>query len=466
MIKKVTNSPYSIIAVLIALLLPFFLIAAYINPSADDYSYSHMIIAWGPAKFQEFVYMKWMGRYAGTFLICFNPLVFGSFIGYKLFAVVLLLMFVFSVFVLIRNVFKQILRPVELLLATLLVVLVYLNVIPNPSETIYWMTGSLFYFFPTSLICLVVACVLKFERRDGRMTLYYVCVILLSLVIIGCNEVDMIFIVSLCIAMLVYRIHAANSFGPYLWLLLVMIAFSVVEIVAPGNYLRMTNFPDAHNFSYGIREAGISSLKLLLIFIKDPSFILLSLLSIPLLSGLSEKFKIKKIVHPAIAGLVFMVFFLAIFFPVSYSTGLPSPLRIYNSAAIPFMIIWFFTIYYIISFFEWKIVWSPLINKLLLAAMIIAFAGGFYKVPGGRIIYTANVAAAAGQLVTEAPAYNKMMEERYHIIRSSKDTAIVPEITVKPSVIHFLDIDSTASSWENIAMAQYFNVKAIVVKGR
>jgi hypothetical protein len=276
----------------------------------------------------------------------------------------------------------------------------------------------------------------------------------------------MIFIIEITALITLYNLKNSNVIRFILPVLIVVIISDLLDILAPGNFIRMSNFSNAHNIVYACNESIISMSKLVIIHFKSASFILISILSFPVLSAISGKRDKPLIaINPWIACIVFGVILFSFFFPVAYSTGLPSPLRIYNTASLLFIIGWFYLIYLFIYHYNLSIQIPSIINSLLTIACIIFLVTGFYKEPGKKVYFSGNIARAFNDVAFNAPKYNDKLNNRYEIISRSKASGklslTVPELTVNPSTIHFIDISGDTTSWINIGTAQYFELRSI-----
>lgn len=455
-----------ILIILIFLIIPFFWLSFFIHPSADDYSFSHIIKVCGRWAYQVSMYNHWSGRYFANLIFSLNPLTFDSFGGYKIFALLLLTAFVLSAIYFAYAILKGRSNFTETVVAALLLTVVYLDIIPSPAETIYWMTGSIEYFLPCILILIFLAAVITGLRKENKNWKYIFIAGLAGFCTCGCNEISLIFILEITILIFILNLWNRHILRFILPVLIVVFISSLFDIIAPGNYARMLNYPNAHNIVYSLEVSCISLIKLAGIHLKSPPFIILTVLSLPVLSIINSKIEKSLIsINPWQACGVAVFIFISIFFPVAYSTGFPSPLRIYNTASAMFMLAWFYLIYLFIHHYSFSIQYPKLMQALMLCAYIIFIAGGFYKVPGKEIHFSGNVAQAFYDAAFGAKTYNDEMNERYSIIENSKQagklSVSVPALPVKPSSIYFIDISDDTTSWINNGTAQYFGLSSI-----
>ena len=450
------------------LLVPFFFIALYIHPSADDFGSTHLIKHFGIWKFQQFAYMNWMGRYFNNFVSSINPLYYDSFFGYKLLAVVLLALFIISLYIFIRSISVKLLNKTDQITISLLLTVVYLNIIPNPSETIYWMSGSLCYFLPTILTLLFLAFIVKAETNIYKRKSNIVITSILAFCIIGCNEINLLFVIEITI-LLYFKKIIKNKNGTHKYLtplLIVILLFSLIEVLAPGNYVRMTNYNDT-TILYGLLESIKSVFKLFLIHFKNSVFIITSIISLPLISKLIKNSFFFSSINPWIASFIAFAMLICAFFPVCYATGMPPPLRIYNTTSMFFIIAWFGIISIFLKYYSINIEIPKYFKILLYCSFFIFIVTDFSKIPGKSICIKGNVLKAAYDLIFIAPTFNAEMLNRYKQIKNEKysgKTIEVPEITAIPTSIYFIDIGKDETSWINLGTSQYFKIQGIRLK--
>jgi hypothetical protein len=466
-----TNKKEALIflTIIILLLIPFFVLTLFIHPSADDYGFTYLVKAFGRWGYQDFMYNNRQGRYFANFIFSYNPLTFNSFIGYKIFALFLLISFVLSlvffIFVLLKNQSKTLLKVIF----ALLLILLFVNVIPSPPEAFYWITGSIEYFLPSIITFIFLSIIIIGIQKRNKKLINIITASFLGFCICGCNEINMIFILEILglIILSNFKNHSVIKF--ILPIFLIIILSSLFDIIAPGNYIRMTNYPNANNIIYGFKEGIISIIKLFGIHIKSASFIIITILSLPILSSITQKKETPLVnINPWIACIIALCIFISLFFTVSYSTGLPSPLRIYNTTSVLFILVWFYLIYLFIFHYNIDILLPKLIQTLLIIACIIFFITDFYKEPGKNIYFSGNISKAYYDLTFNAKKYNDELNYRYEIINKNKVSGklniTVPVLSVKPLSIHFIDILEDSASWINNGTAQYFGIKSIKIK--
>ena len=136
-------------------------LACYVHPFADDWSYAvaGMRTELLPRLWDE--YHLWNGRYFSNILVLRGPMVLGlerGLVLYRLLPVALMLLTWASVYALIRAITTHAIDRWRAMLGGLLFLVVFLNLMPDLSEGIYWYTGSITYQLANALLLLLYAC--------------------------------------------------------------------------------------------------------------------------------------------------------------------------------------------------------------------------------------------------------------------------------------------------------------------
>ncbi|MFH0866488.1 MAG: DUF6056 family protein, partial [Bacteroidota bacterium] len=250
---------------------------------------------------------------------------------------------------------------------------------------------------------------------------------------------------------------------------------TIVEISAPGNYMKMGTFPMNTDIWLSIQNSFFSFLKISGTFLKDPAFILSSIIFISFLPTLYKNEIILKLINfsPFVVFPLSILILVSLYFPVAFSTGVNPALRIHNTVGFIFVFIWFYNLTVLHYFFLKRkkiemIAIPAFLVKLLGAGAIILIVSDFNKEPGKGIIPGGNIFSAGYDLFMKAPAYNHEMNQRYEIMEQKKKEneliIEVPALTHIPTTIHFIDITTDSSNWVNLCMAQYFKLRSIKTK--
>jgi len=182
-------------AIIGAVVIPFFVISAYNNPSGDDFDWLQGIRQRGFIGQTEAYYNAWTGRYALTsFYLFLEPTVHNpNFLPYKLFPVFLIILLAIAVMLLLKSVFPKA-GWCHTSLFGCLITAFYIATMPSPSQGLYWFSSSSNYFF-ASILAIFLFTILFFLSRVQKMPakiLFSVLAIILIIFSCGANEITLI----------------------------------------------------------------------------------------------------------------------------------------------------------------------------------------------------------------------------------------------------------------------------------
>lgn len=245
------SNSYKLLALLLITIfaLPILLSVCYIVPGADDFcnanqieklreEYSILISAFITAKD---CYMKWQGTYFGTFLIGLHPDIHYSYYTLRIVLLVAFFLYVCGAFLSVKIFLNRLLKfsvPTSYFVGTIFT-LMLLNT-TNGGQWFTWYTGSCIYLLPmicyfyslifllnyfikSSLVFIILSCLLSFPAAGGS----------LSVTSFGC---------SILLLPLFFLNNRNNLLSRKNFLLVAPFTISVVggllNALAPGNYVR------------------------------------------------------------------------------------------------------------------------------------------------------------------------------------------------------------------------------------
>ena len=132
------------------IILSYGLVAIFIHPYADDFTYA---LKGQSADLIQTVLNEryiWNGRYISNFILIYHTLNWGGIYGYKIMAVILLLLSWFGLYVSFR-----IVQIKKTLVLSSVVFVIILSSIPNITEAFYWVCGAWTYL-PASILLFLV----------------------------------------------------------------------------------------------------------------------------------------------------------------------------------------------------------------------------------------------------------------------------------------------------------------------
>lgn len=462
--KEITIIEGIVLFLALILIIPFFILPIYNNPSIDDYAFAYHVNADGFWKAQTFWYLEWTGRYFASLILSLHPLLIGSNALYKIISLVVLIASAYSIYKFIIAIGKFNNRIFNILL-TIIILFCFLNGMPSLVQGIYWEPASVTYHLANILTLLLVANI--FNSVYNEFTVYSIkhriVNSFLIIAICGSNETSMLAIDFILFCFFVYELLINKKINKEL-VLYIFLAFvcSLVVILAPGNAIRdkMSEDINKHNVFFTI----VSSFKTSYQFILHWFFswqILISSIIISICYFLDKKRK------PATGKKNYVFLFIAIagyFLIVSgfatgyWGVGFMAPYRTINVAYWLFIFVWLSILLSILSFIRFhfeKIQYSKsflAIFMLLFLLFLSAFKRGNYYI------------ASKDLISGKAYIYNKEFEERDRIMKTSEDAICsLPSFSVYPTSIFNEDITSDETNTWNKLFAQHYKKDAVRV---
>lgn len=444
-------------------------LARFVHPFADDWSYAvaGMRTELLPRLWDE--YHLWNGRYFSNLLVLRGPMVLGlerGLVLYRLVSVALMLLTWAGAYALIRAIAAHAIDRWHGLLGALLFVVVFLNMMPDLSEGIYWYTGSVTYQLPNALLLFLVACwVVVLRTPEQRRPLHLVAIALLITVIVGCNELHMVFVVLLHTGLLAcgYRSTGRLQRAVAAFLLLSVLCAAVVYL-APGNEMRGGQFPERQQFFHSALWGAIQTGRFLLTWILSPTLLLLSILYIPISRWLSERvpvftnaFGLKPWMALAIIA---VPVYLAMALPY-WSTGILGQHRTVNATLFCFIPLWLIAITVLDNrMFRSRGLSTAMIDRSRTVLCVLLLIS---------LVFTRNSGAIVSDIAQGRLAhYDRCMHAHYDLVKQAAaagaDELILPEIIDQPHSLHTLLPGADPAHWANRSLAHYFNADTMDVR--
>ncbi len=451
-----------IISLAVYALIPFLVLMLYNHPSSDDFTYANEVLEKGFFSAQYHWYVSWSGRYIGTAILSLNPIVFHSFLGYKVFALLLFSLLVYAFYFLLNQLFEKE-SIFNKILIMLLFLIVYFYQMPRVVSGIYWLAGSATYQLGNIFSLFMFGNIIKYLK--AKETKYLIYTVLFLFLLVGTNETTM-FLTGIILFFIMIIFHFDKQKikfkfikqKNYIFIILVLLAFifSLIVILSPGNEIRSGFFPDKHklnsfNRAYHLaRTYIIQWIPVLTIF----SILALSLIKKPFNAN-ARFFKTNPFV-----SLLIMIFITYIgFFPAFWSMGEEPPLRTINVIYFFFILTWlYFSMTLYVYFRNDK---ATSIPKFIIYILMFAVIAIMSKPNNIKNAYR-------DWLNGTAQRYDQQMKKRYQIIKKQieqkkeKDALIVPHLKDIPKTIYFRDISSdNIKNWRNASYAKFWKISSI-----
>lgn len=224
-------------------LLPFFLLSYFNHPFLDDYYNAANVRTTGLLAQQVELYQKWTGRFSTSLLVTAgNPLVYGSYGAFRLTPALMLLATLSVVYLGLRTLSRA-LPKAQALLAAAVFLLLYLHMLPDTYQAVYWFTGAIVYHGAGLLLLLVFIAAARAQQatkasvRGAWRLVAAGCTIAAA----AANEMTMLHLL-LALALLLGVSWHRREWAQLRWwaaLLALALVVSLISVAAPGNYLRL-----------------------------------------------------------------------------------------------------------------------------------------------------------------------------------------------------------------------------------
>ena len=447
----------------IYVLLPFLYIARYDHPSADDYSYSITFSAQGLLHTFRESYLFWSGRYFSHVISWFNPTRYHSLGYYRLFAVCLILIFAGAVVWMIRSLTKEYLSFRQVLGLSGLFIFLYFSKAPSIPEAFYWFTSSSIYQLANIFMMLLLATLVRL-KTNAKPSLLLWCSVL-CVAVIGCNEVSLIItVLFICFYALSQYIKSRRPDIYFTSLCGVCLIFAAIEILAPGNYMRMGVFKRSMLWTF------VGSLSISGVYLSQwiTPIVIATVLYIPLFGisiarGMADTnrmfdISLRKFLWYYIGTVCFLLVFI-VWVADGSSLG-----RIFDVIYLYVLLGYFFFLQILlcknISRLE---KWDQYKKGLSLLGLAV-FLAGLFDINNN--VSTAYIDVVSGK----AKEYDHALSTRERTVKECvSDTCFVPALPDAPATIFYTDLRPLSDApglWITGSYAKYLDKHVVIIDGR
>lgn len=452
------RTAHILLAVLLMLALGrYVLVSHYVHPFADDWSYT--VAGMESPLFKRLVqeHRSWNGRWFSNILVLINPMVLGLGPGlfiYRLVPLFLLGVTFLGALALWHELFRRTAERSHGVVAASLFLLLYLQLMPDLSEGIYWYTGAVSYQLPSALLLLLAASWSRFFREESTVTKGILLFAngLLTAMIAGCSETHMVLTVLLYGGLFVWK-WRSNGAVPTVLLVffLFAIGLGLFMFLAPGNEVRAANFPDRGRVLHTLIYATLHTGRFVLTWALSPALLAASLVwshhvrraGITVGKGLS----------PVLVLLVTgMVIFLLMALPF-WATGILGQHRTVNVACLLFLLGW--------SLFVATMARHTVVERLLTMVSAPGRQRMVWAMLIGVLFLTGNGLRVSGDLIEGRLAqYDRSVSARYEAMRTAVASGAaelrLEAIDPMPCSLRILDAGPDPGHWGNSQLVRYF----------
>lgn len=416
--KQISNKRVLFSAIII-FIIPFVLFAFWNFPSADDYMIINKRNQFSFWELQGDVYHNWSGRYFATFVSCVFS--YGGFLysHYYLHALLLLLFIVLSWLFCLRQINKYLLSNTlslsSLVLLSLLLLILEINIIPEPVTAFYWFSSAVTYQLPLIIMVFLAGMIIKLLFTSVNKIVYFFIASLLIIVLNGCNEIITLFVLIHSTCLLGYNLFIYKKIPLSLGGLYVLSIITACFLLFSPGLLNRGALLGEGSFVSAIGVAFIKFIILNWFFLKEPLWWFSAFFVILFFSNnkplLEQLFKNVK--GSLISLLVFYVASgLLIYIPVLYVSNGSLPLRSENILCFLYSLILLFIISICISS---KIKNTSFLNN----ALFSIFYEYKYLLFSILVFSTGNMKTVTDSLLS-GYFYNHIMKERLSLLENAK----------------------------------------------
>jgi len=450
----------------LACLVPFFLLAWFSHPAADDFFYAVQARDLGFIEAQKFWYMNWTGRYFATALQSGFPLAMDMLTAYPLVPLVMLGAFPVSLAILARTLNGYLREPFEggaLALGVLAFAALYVTQMPSLVEGFYWWTGVATYELPMTLAMLLAACLLSIRAGSSAWAIAArgAAAVVLALALAGSSET---MLPPLNLFLLAGSVLALRQKHPSRWVwiaaLAACVAGSLAVAVAPGNALRAAQFPDRPPPAKRLALWVWGTIRHTLRFSIRPMLLGMTILGVPVAAQIVRRAGWTRPVtgrHVRLAAASIFVVVAICCAPAYLSIGRGPPRRAMNLAYLPFLAAWLATLVTAVAWLCHRRGREPSLSARAKALGRIALVAG--------ALVVGNLPRAVYDLVFLAPSFDRQVRARYAMLREKAEAGesaiALDRLTVRPRSLLVEDVGDDPSQLDPIA--RYFGLASLTV---
>lgn len=466
------------IILLFLVIIPLFLLAPYDYASCDDFSYgidthriflqTHSIGAVLKTALSTVgrFYRTWQGSFSAIFLMAIQPAVWNE-EAYCITTYIVITFLVLSEMLLAKCVIRDCLKSDHSTWITIisLVLSVQILWVPYPVEAFFWYNGSIYYSLYYSFSLLYYCLLIRTLQRGCRW--YLVPAVILGVVIGGGNYPVALLALEISVLMCLYAFAARRE--RLKWILppaAALLAAFLVNALAPGNAMRQAN----NTMTPALTSVVKSLYEGVLLIAKWSTLpmVIIFLALIPFLWKIIRKCTCS-FRCPALVSIITIGLFSSQLTPTIYAQSYTGPGRMQNIIFYSYMLLMLINIGYWMGWLRRKInslaalrteQWETLYNAFrtyliyYCAVMLLFYAASLpfygYQTATSVSAYYALRSGAAAQYRAEQRARHAMLE-------NSELTELgLPELSVKPYLLFFDDIEEDPDDWKNSAAADFY----------
>jgi hypothetical protein len=444
----------------ILVILPLLLIGLYNQPSTDDFDYANLALEKGFWGAQISNYLSWAGRYFSTLLLTNSPLVFHSYLGYKLLCIAMLLGTLLVFYWFTGKAAPDLDGKTRAELTCVFTAL-YVLQMPSLSQGFYWMTGAVTYQAANLLTLLFWGSWID-HLKTGRTFFWALCALCLF-GIVGSNETSMVLMDFALLSAIVFGAWTQGRVRPGLLALFVLaLLLSGVVVLAPGNGHRETFFPDRHRLGHSLDLVLVGGLQQVLYWVRGHKgifcieFLVFDLIFRKVAANWKGSVLKEGVTLRAVTIFLLLAPFCGLI-PAAWAMGMSPPARTANVLYFHFLIGVLCT--FILLALHWKASRNAY-DRVAIFLRPLLFVLGVTLIALGPN----NITRTYDDLLSgRAKGYQQQMTERRGIVSGFQgQVCVLQPIHDRPFVLYFEDIAPDADDWKNTAFSKYYGKKCVL----
>jgi hypothetical protein len=371
-----------------------------------------------------------------------------------------------SVYTLLRAARIGATRPQSLALAGSALAL-YWTRMPDPGETVYWLTGGVDNLTGLALSLLLLAGLLC--GRAQTMSVAVPATAGLGLAAVLATGFHEVFGLLLCLALAAGAIQMwlAGNANRWTWTFCLVAALAgfLVVYAAPGNEVRRADFPLAADLGVTVRltaEQIMSNVTRWILDVRLLAGTLSLLILMPQALIGPDPVSRPAARDIAIAALTWAAAVVGAFAAVSWAIGMVMAPRTLNGIYLIFLTGWFWTLVMLIRRFSER--------ALSLMDVRAWIRGGAVAVFCASMLLTGNTRRGMIELAGAAPVYSAAMDERWRTLEAKAAAGdldvVVEPLPARPRLyIKYFELTEDPDFWVNSYIASYFGLRTVRLAG-
>ncbi len=456
----------TVITMLLVLVLArYAAVCCFIHPFADDFSYAAIGMRTDLLPRLGDEYLNWNGRWCSNPFMLRGPLVLGTDAGLWLYRCVPLLLML-AAWACARRLFRAVaplLSRRDAALSAGFFLLLFLQLMPDLSEGVYWYTGAMSYLLPGALLLWLLALHAEAWSNNWRISWPRAWGMgVLAAAIAGFNELHMMLVVCAHAVLLVFRWRMDRRMhGPLLLIAALALFSGLIMALAPGNAVRGELFPLRHDLWRTLSGAAIQTGRFALVWLLAPVLLLASTLFLANLRtwmqaspGLTERLP-----RPFPIAIVLMFALFACMALPFWASGLLGQHRTVNAALLVLLPGWLLLLasLRVEVLRRSKRPWPPMKEGMQRGVLGLLLITCMATGSGGRL--------SADLLSGRLARFDAQLRSRYEAIGQAKsrntDLLELPPLADAPRSLRYLDATNDPEHWINRSLANYLQADSV-----